>query len=55
MTLEGKTPSEIDEEIKRKKQDSISSAMNNATIQPDNENQSSYSFVNIVFNYFNDS
>lgn len=55
MLLEGKSAVEIDDEIKRSRNESSSSQLTSSSSQSDSEKQNSYSFVNIVFNYFNDS
>lgn len=55
MILEGKSPTEIEDEIKRSRNESTNSQLTSSSSQSDSEKQASYSFVNIVFNYFNDS
>mmetsp|Transcript_10037 Transcript_10037/g.15281 ORF Transcript_10037/g.15281 Transcript_10037/m.15281 type:complete len:198 (+) Transcript_10037:2711-3304(+) len=54
MTLEGKTPAEIDAELRKHQQYGLF-ASDSQKGEGQGDGSQSYSFVNIVFNYFNDS
>jgi hypothetical protein len=55
MVLEGKSVSEIDEELKKQKGASQSQQQMSSSSAEASSSGSGYSLVNIVFNYFNES